>query len=362
MRLHYIAAFFALVCSSAFGQGEKIFKDWDKNGDGFLEKDEVPPGPRKIFDRKDTNGDGKISMQEHLGRGGQPERPERPEKPGRPTGGGGDAAFTIEQTWAQEPDGFERPVYVHGKTSGSRGSVPVIIDFHGGGGDASRGGQRWTRLLPDHLVVAPQGYERGWNVHGENSKAPDVSFFESLIDELGKRYPAADMDEVTLVGSSNGAAYIYRLLIELEEPLFKRVVPMVSSLLEVQYHDDSFWKSSDESDTDELSKKASPIRDGVAMLYCHGTDDKVVPFYGGLRFGKYQHLTAYETANIWARNFGYSGAELGQGDAEEVADGLLKYDFEGTPMALIEVVDGNHGLAPHRDKVEKEVVKFITGR
>jgi Ca2+-binding EF-hand superfamily protein len=41
-----------------------FFKDFDKNGDGFLQRDELPPAYRAAFDRLDTNKDGKISREE----------------------------------------------------------------------------------------------------------------------------------------------------------------------------------------------------------------------------------------------------------------------------------------------------------
>ena len=47
-------------------ESEKGFKGWDKNGDGFLVPSEVPEGPRKLFEKVDKNGDGKVSLKEHL--------------------------------------------------------------------------------------------------------------------------------------------------------------------------------------------------------------------------------------------------------------------------------------------------------
>ena len=42
------------------------FKNWDKNGDGFLVPLEVPEGPREIFNNVDRNKDGKVTLEEHL--------------------------------------------------------------------------------------------------------------------------------------------------------------------------------------------------------------------------------------------------------------------------------------------------------
>ena len=45
---------------------ERAFRAWDKNRDGVLERGEVPPGPRQIFDRVDSNRDGTITLAEHI--------------------------------------------------------------------------------------------------------------------------------------------------------------------------------------------------------------------------------------------------------------------------------------------------------
>jgi Ca2+-binding EF-hand superfamily protein len=43
---------------------EQFIKRFDKNGDGFLTKDELPPRLAAIFDRADQNGDGKLDSEE----------------------------------------------------------------------------------------------------------------------------------------------------------------------------------------------------------------------------------------------------------------------------------------------------------
>jgi Ca2+-binding EF-hand superfamily protein len=43
---------------------DRLMKDYDKNGDGFLQRDEVPAYLREQFDKLDTNKDGKLSREE----------------------------------------------------------------------------------------------------------------------------------------------------------------------------------------------------------------------------------------------------------------------------------------------------------
>lgn len=337
-----------IFSSAALGQAERVFEEWDKNGDGFLVREEIPEGPRRIFDRKDANGDGKISLAEHLGQA----KPEPRDAPAE------NAAFSIRQTWDQEPDGFDRPVYVSEPENRDR-EVSVVIFFHGGGGKAGGSIRKWSRLFPKHLVVAPQGYLGFWNVQGERSKAPDVTLFKQLLKEIDDRYDYADMESVSLIGSSNGAAYIYRLLIEVEEDLFRSAVPLVSSLLESQHHDGAFWKSADESETDDLDTKASPVKSGRRILYLHGTDDRTVPFDGGLRFGKFKHHSAQATANILARHFGYSGEDHKPGDGRKIAEGLIRHDYAKTEFSFVVVEGGGHGLQPHQNAANELIVDFI---
>ncbi|MEM7013731.1 MAG: hypothetical protein AAF585_19860 [Verrucomicrobiota bacterium] len=340
--------------SSAIAQSERVFEEWDKNGDGFLVREEVPEGPRQIFDRKDVNGDGKVSLDEHMDRAERP-NPERRAESSAAAG----AAFSILQKWEQEPEGLQRPVYVAEPRGERVDLVPVVIFFHGGGGNANRSLQNWARTFPDHLVVAPQGYLGFWNVQGERSKAPDVTFFKDLVSEIQKRYEYANLEDVTLIGTSNGAAYIYRLMIEVPENLFQKAVPMVSSLLVSQHHDGAFWKSAKQTDTDSLDVEAVPVNEGRRILYLHGSNDRVVPFEGGKRFGKFEHHSALATANIWAAHFGYSGNPKIPDDAKKVDEGLSRYDFAGAEFTFVAVEGGDHGLSPHRDAATELIKDFV---
>ena len=73
--------------------------------------------------------------------------------------------------------------------------------------------RRLSYLADGAVIVAPSGYERSWNVNNEGSKADDVSFILELISRVAEEHPAADANNVNLIGTSNGAAIIYRLLI-----------------------------------------------------------------------------------------------------------------------------------------------------
>jgi acetyl esterase/lipase len=60
-----IFAFASLLVWSEPSRADKLFHDWDRNKDGRLAKEEIPPNPRRNFSRVDTDKDGFISLKEH---------------------------------------------------------------------------------------------------------------------------------------------------------------------------------------------------------------------------------------------------------------------------------------------------------
>ena len=78
-------AFSPLAASAQEGDREALFKKLDKNGDGFISKDEVGEDQQALFTRllrQDKNEDGKLSLDEFLA-GTNEDRPRRPDGPPR---------------------------------------------------------------------------------------------------------------------------------------------------------------------------------------------------------------------------------------------------------------------------------------
>merc|ERR1719347_2483630 len=224
-----------------------------------------------------------------------------------PGGSAEELTLTLVQSWSQETD-YSRTakVAVPATTAGQK--VPVVFHLHGNGGQGNTrpvGG--W--LGDDCIIVAPDGYERSWNVYTEKSKADDVSFILDLITKIGAEIPAADMNNVNIIGTSNGAALTYRLMIETgaDRP-FRRAFPMVSSLISPQYHDDQFWSSSVSAAPGEANVYDTPVvpvfADNFEYAHFHGTEDGALQYEGqspGPSFlGGADVIAAQKTDYLWA--------------------------------------------------------------
>ena len=54
------------VLSAQESRYDKSFRDWDKNKDGKLSKEELPDNTKRNFERMDTDKGGFISFKEHV--------------------------------------------------------------------------------------------------------------------------------------------------------------------------------------------------------------------------------------------------------------------------------------------------------
>ena len=80
-------------------------------------------------------------------------------------------SYTVEQSWSQE-EAYERSYHV--LVPSGKGPFPVLVKLHGSGGQ----GERMLRNFSpksSHILIAPDGYDRQWNVSRQRSKAPDLS-------------------------------------------------------------------------------------------------------------------------------------------------------------------------------------------
>jgi polyhydroxybutyrate depolymerase len=93
--------------------------------------------------------------------------------------------------------------------------VPLVVDYHGTGGEAVRYATTFSGMVRDglsrgYLVVAPQALNSVWGAPGYEGAGNDVAFTESLVDKLASTY-CVDRSRVYASGFSLGggfAAYV----------------------------------------------------------------------------------------------------------------------------------------------------------
>ena len=168
--------------------------------------------------------------------------------------------------------GRERSYLVHVPPAAS-GAPAVILNFHGGGGEA-RAHQKYVRMdaLADRegfIVVYPFGTGRfrekllTWNAgtccgSAARDNVDDVGFVRALLDDLAARTPY-DRARVYATGLSNGAMMVYRLAAELPDRI-AAIAPVAGGMV-VQ---------------DFAPRRPIPI------MHIHSVDDPRALYAGGL--------------------------------------------------------------------------------
>jgi len=154
-----------------------------------------------------------------------------------------------------------------------RGPLPVVLAFHGGGGNAS-GFKAYAGLdaVADRegfVVVYPDGSGRfgrrllTWNAgtccgYARDSGVDDVGFAVALLRELARELPL-DATRVYATGHSNGAMMAYRLAVEASERI-AAIAPVAGMM---------------------VSDRFPPGRP-VPVLHIHSVDDPRALYAGGV--------------------------------------------------------------------------------
>ena len=165
-------------------------------------------------------------------------------------------SYTVEQSWSQE-EAYERSYHV--LVPSGKGPFPVLMKLHGSGGQGERMLRHFSSTS-SHIIIAPDGYDRQWNVSRQRSKAPDVLFIKAILDHV-KTFSNVDAERITIMGMSNGSALLNRLMIELSISDFQAGISVVSPLVEEQYRAGSFWY--DPNGGNQYSKRYNRHLDGV---------------------------------------------------------------------------------------------------
>lgn len=245
----------------------------------------------------------------------------------------GDQSFTLQH------GGRRRSYLVHvprnrlpqgpGVQAGTARAFPVVIAFHGGGGEADgfkdyagldavadREGfivvyPNGTGVLPRHLLTWNAGECCGYAM---NQRVDDVGFAISVLDDLARR-TAVDPRRVYATGHSNGAMMAYRLGAERADRI-AAIVPVAGAISQERF---------------------TPAR-RVAVLAIHSVDDPRALYEGGLgppfpgTSVRSSHRPAIEGLEKWRRHNGCGGTtrvvdnRAGRSGATAQTATLLEWD------------------------------------
>ena len=172
-----------------------------------------------------------------------------------------------------EHNGIEREYVLYVPNSyNDSSSVPLLFNFHGGGGSAT--GQMYIskmNLVADtatFIVVYPQGssLDNGvshWNsmiaTEDNKSAADDIGFISILIDEISSNYNI-NPQRVYACGYSNGADFSFSLACYLSDKI--SAVSSVSGLMSLE------------------SESLCNPKEATGVLIFNGTSDSYRPYNG----------------------------------------------------------------------------------
>ncbi len=246
-------------------------------------------------------------------------------------------------------DGLERTYYIHvPKGIDGDESVPLVLVFHGGGGNA-RNIQETTSFNQKadeegFLVVYPQGsgrvqdYLLTWNAgfccgYAHENSIDDVTFIKELVTHLKAHYTIND-SRIFATGISNGGMMTYRLGAELSD-IFAAIAPVAASIGGQPSENESLWRIPE------------PIQ-SVSVIVFHGTNDTRIPYDGGRPTandtkGAFSYMSVNQSIAFWvdgnhcnnnpSSNISISGHII----CDTYADG-----DNDTDVVLYTIINGGH--------------------
>ena len=236
----------------------------------------------------------------------------------------------ITKTSNAQPNGYTYPVAIEVPT-GISTPMPVAIVLHGRGGTGQGSINQFRNTLDNHILVAPSGYLKCWNITEEPSDLPDIEFLGELITQI-KTYPNVDATKIRIVGTSNGAGMANRVFVEIDDPGIDIICPIVSQLHTGNYRNGNFYYPSNEQNTGAAfgeSKGYDTPKNpatGRRILAITNTDDGTIPYTGGPKFGS-DFLHSQDAAYAMAISQGFTGSQLSNDAGVELYSGIVKYSY-----------------------------------
>ncbi|MFZ4763876.1 MAG: dienelactone hydrolase family protein [Roseimicrobium sp.] len=347
-----LALLIATISLPVHAQSPKLtegFKRADSNGDGKLSADEVNQFPqlKTKLQGADKDGDGFITFEEFrtqlIAGARPPSTPSSPET--RLTAG--------EYTRTISVGDLQRRYRVHvPKKYDAANPTPVVIVFHGGGGNPESmvrlSGMDTKSDEAGFIVVYPYGSgldaERGLTFNGGGCcgyamqrKIDDVGFTRALLDDLAK-VANVDTNRVFATGLSNGGIMSHYVASELSDRI-AAIAPVGGPLM----------------------MDAPNAKRPVSIMHFHGTGDEFAPFKGG--FGKggaggkgvTDFKSVEHTIQSWVKANGCKPEPEVVALPDKADDGMKgtrktwSGGKDGSEVVLIEIENGGHtwpGLKP----------------
>ena len=238
--------------------------------------------------------------------------------------------ISITKSSNAQPNGYTYPVAIEVPT-GISTPMPVAIVLHGRGGTGQGSLNQFRNTLDNHILVAPSGYLKCWNITEEPSDLPDIEFLGELITQI-KTYPNVDATKIRIVGTSNGAGMANRVFVEIDDPGIDIICPIVSQLHTGNYRNGNFYYPSNEQNTGAAfgegkgyDTQKNPAT-GRRILAITNTDDGTIPYTGGPKFGS-DFLHSQDAAFAMATSQGFTGSQLSNDAGVELYSGIVKYSY-----------------------------------
>lgn len=262
--------------------------------------------------------------------------------------------LTVTQTWSQETN-YSRTAHVQVPDTNAQ-SHPVIIFFHGAGGNGIDMLNQYGNHFTNYVKVGLDGYDNKWNIKTESSEANDIDFLSSIISQL-KSYGNVDADNISLIGTSNGAALVLKALLELPENSFKNGIFMAGQLTSDQYRENKFWYNEFPSRV-YTNEVLLPARSKIISF--HGTDDSTIPYNGGyVNWLNRTFYDAQESNYFLAKGKGFNGSAISGNGIDTNNPYIKEYSYLDYGVYHYKVINGNHGLTGFKNDIVSIILDLI---
>jgi len=332
-------------------QGDAKFKQWDKNSDGKLAKDELPKPLQKNFERVDSDKNGFISLKEHttfLSRG----------RRGKQKPAGKNINVTRDISYADNDNPRQKLDLFLPKTPKSDKPLPVVVFIHGGAWRAGNKSGGLRHVAPYVESGQYAGASIGYRLSQEAIWPAQIHDCKAAIRWLKANAKKHNLDpeRIAVWGTSAGGHLVSMLGVsgnvkELEGKVGKnlkvdsRVACVVnwfgpSDMLTIGKYPSKMKHDAPDSPESKLiggaihknepaARSASPVthasKGDAPTLTMHGTKDPLVPYNQGQR----------------------------------LHDALTK---AGVPSVLVKMIDAGHGgfKQPHANqRVKAFIGKYL---